>query len=70
VKANELSFNLQTGRKDLVFDANIGPGSYENGADILNSAGEFTIGVRREVAIPISVGPGTYEIEKADQTVF
>lgn len=62
MKACEPSFNLQTGRKELVFDANIGPGSYENGTDILGSAGEFTIGVRRDVSIPISVGPGTYEI--------
>jgi Sperm-tail PG-rich repeat len=66
IRASEYSFKEQTGRKDLVSDSNVGPGSYQNQKHFLDSAGNFTIGVRRENNISTTLGPGSYSVEKGD----
>ena len=49
--------------KDTV---NLGPGQYESGLKFGSDSKTFTMGEKREFKVVESVGPGQYEIERAE----
>ena len=65
--------NINMGTSDLgtrleqkTDSVNLGPGHYESDLKFAKDTKTFTIGEKREFKVTESVGPGQYEIERAE----